>query len=92
MNEISITRDEILIKIDANDRFNIEQFQQVKDAASMDKQFANKAIEKVNEDLKEKLKKELSDVKFMVTNMTQAATQHREELQEDYQKKLEKMK
>ena len=80
MNEIQLTRDEILIKIDHNDRFTIEQFQQVKEAANNDKQFANTAVERVREDLNAILKKELGAVQYLVTTMTSQATEHRETL------------
>ena len=49
-------------------------------------------VEKVREELNATLKKELGDVKYMVTNMTSEATEHREVLQRDYAEKLEKMK
>ena len=58
----------------------------------MEKQFANTALERVRDDLTAALRKELGDVKHLVATMTSQATEHRETLQEEYSRKLEKMK
>ena len=80
LNEIQVTREEMMIKIENVDRFTVEEFQKVKEAANHDKQFANTAVERVREDFTGALKKELGEVKKLVDAMTSQATEHRETL------------
>ena len=70
----------MMIKIENVDRYAVEEFQKVKEAANHDKQFANTAVERVREDFTGALKKELSEVKKLVDAMTSQATEHRETL------------
>ena len=92
MNEIQVTRDEMLIKLDTAERTTQEQFLLVKDTADRDKTSITQMVERVREDVNNQLKKELGEVKYLVTHMTSQATEHRETLQADYNKKLEDTK
>ena len=92
LNDIQITREEMIIKIEHNDRFVLEEFQKVKEVANQDKQVASSAVEKLREDFNGSLKRELDEVKKLVDAMTSQATEHRETLQEEYSQKLEKIK
>ena len=79
-------------KIDANDRFCIDQFEHIKEHSNKDRTSFTTAITEMRDELKLDMSKDSETLKSYVLGVTNNATAHRETLQDRYDEKMDKIK